>query len=129
MSDRDLFGRTDFVNGTVNVNGNTYELLDKSFPTVDPKSPLTLSEGEKELMKVLKASFRHSEKLQRHIRFIYAKGAMYKTCNNNLLFHGCIPMDSNGELQSVKIQEVKYSGKALLDKLGELILFPCDTDS
>ena len=120
MTDRDLFGRTDFINGTVTANGKTYELLDKSFPTVDPKSPLTLSDGEKELMKVLKASFRHSEKLQRHIRFIYAKGAMYKTCNNNLLFHGCIPMDSNGELQSVNIQGVKYSGKALLDKLGEL---------
>ena len=72
-------------------------------------------------MKVLKASFRHSEKLQRHIRFIYAKGAMYKTCNNNLLFHGCIPMDENGALQSVSIQGQQYSGKELLDKLGELV--------
>lgn len=121
MSDRDLFGRTDFVNGTVMVNGKEHSLLDRSFPTVDPKSPLSLTEGEAELMKVLKASFRHSEKLQRHIRFIYAKGAMYKTCNNNLLFHGCIPMDENGGLQSVRIKGEKYSGKALLDKLGELV--------
>ncbi len=121
MSDRDLFGRTDFVNGTVMVNGKEHRLLDRSFPTVDPKSPLSLTEGEAELMKVLKASFRHSEKLQRHIRFIYAKGAMYKTCNNNLLFHGCIPMDENGGLQSVRIKGEKYSGKALLDKLGELV--------
>ncbi|MBQ6170001.1 MAG: fructose-1,6-bisphosphatase [Ruminococcus sp.] len=121
MSDRDLFGRTDFVNGTVMVNGKEHRLLDRSFPTVDPKSPLTLTEGEAELMKVLKASFRHSEKLQRHIRFIYAKGAMYKTCNNNLLFHGCIPMDENGAFQSVRIKGEKYSGKALLDKLGELV--------
>ena len=121
MSDRDLFGRTDFINGTVMVNGKEHRLLDRSFPTVDPKSPLTLTEGEAELMKVLKASFRHSEKLQRHIRFIYAKGAMYKTCNNNLLFHGCIPMDENGGLQSVRIKGERYSGKALLDKLGELV--------
>ena len=121
MSDRDLFGRTDFVNGTVMVNGKEHRLLDRSFPTVDPKSPLSLTEGEAELMKVLKASFRHSEKLQRHIRFIYAKGAMYKTCNNNLLFHGCIPMDKNGGLQSVRIKGERYSGKALLDKLGELV--------
>ena len=121
MSDRDLFGRTDFVNGTVMVNGKEHRLLDRSFPTVDPKSPLSLTEGEAELMKVLKASFRHSEKLQRHIRFIYAKGAMYKTCNNNLLFHGCIPMDENGAFQSVRIKGEKYSGKALLDKLGELV--------
>ena len=121
MSDRDIFGRTDFINGTVNINGKFHELLDKSFPTVDPASPLTLSEGEAELMKVLKASFRHSEKLQRHIRFIYSKGAMYKTCNNNLLFHGCIPMDENGNFQSVNILGQNYSGKALLDKLGELV--------
>lgn len=121
MSDRDLFGRTDFRKGTVMINGREHELLDKSFPTVDPSSPLTLSEGEKELMNVLKASFRHSEKLQRHIRFIYAKGAMYKTCNNNLLFHGCIPMDENGELQSVSIHGQKYAGKELLDKLGKLV--------
>lgn len=121
MTDRDLFGRTDFVKGTVTIDGREHELLDKSFPTVDPESPLNLSEGEAELMKVLNATFRHSEKLQRHIRFIYAKGAMYKTCNNNLLFHGCIPMDENGELQSVNIRGQKYSGKALLDKLGELV--------
>ena len=121
MQERDLFGRTDFAAGTVEVNGKVHELLDKSFPTVDPESPLTLSEGEAELMKVLQASFRHSEKLQRHIRFIYAKGAMYKTCNNNLLFHGCIPMDKNGELQSISIHGVKYTGKTMLDKLGELV--------
>ncbi|WP_303804385.1 fructose-1,6-bisphosphatase [Ruminococcus flavefaciens] len=121
MTDRDLFGRTDFIKGTVTIDGREHELLDKSFPTVDPESPLNLSEGEAELMKVLNATFRHSEKLQRHIRFIYAKGAMYKTCNNNLLFHGCIPMDENGELQSVNIRGQKYSGKALLDKLGELV--------
>ncbi len=121
MQERDIFGRTDFRNGTVTINGKVHELLDKSFPTVAPESPLELSEGEAELMKVLGASFRHSEKLQRHIRFIYAKGAMYKTCNNNLLFHGCIPMDESGELQSVNISGQKYSGKALLDKLGELV--------
>ena len=121
MQERDLFGRTDFRTGTVTVGGKIHELLDKSFPTVDPDSPLTLSSGEAELMKVLVASFKHSEKLQRHIRFIYAKGAMYKTCNNNLLFHGCIPMDKNGELQSVSIRGTKYTGKTLLDKLGELV--------
>ena len=120
MNDRDIFSRTDFEKGCVTINGREYELLDKSFPTVDPSSPLTLSEGEAELMRVLRASFRHSEKLQRHIRFIYAKGAMYKTCNDNLLFHGCIPMDKSGGLQSVNIRGQRYSGKELLDQLGKL---------
>ena len=121
MADRDVFGRTDFIRGTVQIEGREYELLDKHFPTVDPASPLTLSKGEEELMKVLKASFRHSEKLQRHIRFLYTKGAMYLTCNNNLLFHGCIPMDETGAFQSLTIHGQQYAGKALLDKLGELV--------
>ena len=122
MTDRDLFGRTDFVRGTVRIGDREHELLDKHFPTVDPSAPLKLSEGEADLMQVLRASFLHSEKLQRHIRFIYAKGAMYLTCNNNLLFHGCIPMDEKGAFQSVSIRGQQYAGKALLDKLGELVI-------
>ena len=31
MSDRDIFGRTDFAKGTVTINGIEHELLDKSF--------------------------------------------------------------------------------------------------
>lgn len=45
---------------------------------------------------------------------------MYKICNGNLLFHGCIPMDDNGKLQSLNIQGEEYSGKAMLDKLDEM---------
>lgn len=121
MGDRDIFSKVDFENGTVEINGKTYQLMDTSFPTVDPKNPLALSAGEEELINVLEASFAHSEKLQRHIRFIYAKGSMYKACNNNLLFHGCIPMNSDGSLQEMVIDGVKYSGKELLDRLGEII--------
>lgn len=121
ISDRDIFSKVDFENGTVEINGKTYNLMDTSFPTVDPKNPLALSAGEEELMNVLDASFAHSEKLQRHIRFVYSKGSMYKACNNNLLFHGCIPMNSDGSLQEMQIDGVKYSGKELLDRLGEII--------
>lgn len=121
MQDRNVFGRTDFASGTVVFGEKVYELKDNSFPTVDPADPLALSDGEQELMNILANSFRHSEKLHRHIRFIYAKGALYKSCNNNLLFHGCIPMDEQGEFRSVNIRGEKYSGKALLDKLNELV--------
>lgn len=121
MQDRDIFGKADFTEGTVTIGGKVYTMKDKSFPTVDPADPLALSEGEQELMNILANSFRHSEKLNRHIRFIYARGALYKSCNNNLLFHGCIPMDEQGELQSVSIRGERYSGKALLDKLSELV--------
>jgi len=120
MAERDIFRRVDFAKGTVVIDGKEYQLLDKSFPTVDPADPLRLTDAEEELLNVLANSFMHSEKLGAHMRFLYSKGSMYRTINGNLLFHGCIPMDDNGELQTVNIEGENYSGKALLDKLDEI---------
>ena len=119
MRDRDLFSKVDFKAGTVTCGGKTYPLLDTNFPTVDPTSPLSLSDGENELMMVLANSFLHSERLNAHIRFLYTNGSMYKVTNGNLLFHGCIPFTDDGKLQDVCIENAHYSGKTLLDKLDE----------
>lgn len=121
MQERSLFGRIDFSNHSIEIEGKKYLLKDSFFPTVDVENPLALSEGEKELMNVLANSFLHSEKLHAHIRFLFSKGSMYQVCNSNLLFHGCIPMDENGEWQSVNINGRDFSAKALLDKLDELV--------
>ena len=120
MGKRDIFRMVDFDRGTVTIDGSEYELLDKNFPTVCRKDPLSLTDAENELMSVLENSFMHSERLNSHIRFLYSKGSMYKTINGNLLFHGCISLDENGQLQSVNIAGTDYSGKALLDKLDEI---------
>ena len=120
MDKRDIFRMVDFDRGTVIIDGREYELLDKNFPTVCHEDPLALTNAENELMSVLENSFMHSERLNSHIRFLYSKGSMYKTINGNLLFHGCIPIDENGGLQSVNIAGKHYSGKALLDKLDEI---------
>lgn len=121
MGKRDIFRMVDFDRVTVTIDGSEYELLDKNFPTVCRKDPLSLTDAENELMSVLENSFMHSERLNSHIRFLYSKGSMYKTINGNLLFHGCIPLDENGRLQSVNIAGTDYSGKALLDKLDEIV--------
>ncbi len=120
MAKRDIFRKVDFESGTVTLNGRKYELPDKNFPTVFRDYPLSLTDEENELMTVLANSFMHSERLNAHIRFLYAKGSMYKTINGNLLFHGCIPLDENGQLQSVNIAGKQYSGKEMLDKLDEI---------
>lgn len=120
MDDRDIFRTVDFERGTVTINGKEYKLLDTNFPTVCREHPLMLTDAEKELMAVLANSFMHSEHLNAHIRFLYARGSMYKSVNGNLLFHGCIPFDRNGQLQSVTIAGREYSGKAMLDKLDEI---------
>ncbi|MCM1191773.1 MAG: fructose-1,6-bisphosphatase [Butyrivibrio sp.] len=121
MGERDLFSGVDFASGRVTVNGRSYSLKDGAFPTVDARQPAALSPEEARLMEVLKNSFLHSEKLQRHIRFLLSHGAMYKVCNGNLMFHGCIPMDENAGLQSIEINGRSYSGKALLDEINLLV--------
>ena len=131
MSGRSLFKRIEFKNGTVKTDGRVYELRDKNFPTVEPNDPLALSKSEEELMSVLANSFMHSKRLNEHIKFLLSKGSMYNVCNGNLLFHGCIPMDENGGLQSVNICGENYSGKALFDKIDEMVnkAYFCDGDS
>ena len=119
MQERDLFSKVDFETFTVTLSGKTLPLPDRNFPTVDPASPLALSPEENELMKVLAYSFRHSERLNTHIRFLYSNGSMYKVINGNLLFHGCIPFTEEGELLRVRVDDHAYCGRALLDKLDE----------
>lgn len=120
MSYRNLLPEVNFEAGTIDINGKSYKLKDSNFPTVNPENPLELTEQEDELMNILSASFRHSQKLNRHIKFLYSYGSMYKICNNNLLYHGCIPMDENGEFECMNINGKNYSGKALLDCINEI---------
>ena len=115
MDKRLLLSAVDFESGTVTIEGKTYPMLDMNFPTIDPKNPLTLTKGEKELLKALAASFRHSELLHRHVRFLYSHGGIYKCYNSNLLYHGCIPMEKDGSFASITVEGESYCGKSLLD--------------
>ncbi|MBQ6465156.1 MAG: fructose-1,6-bisphosphatase [Oscillospiraceae bacterium] len=115
MEDRLLLDKIDYENKCVTIGGVTYPLEDTDFPTVDPADPYTLTPEENAVIDQLTASFRHSEKLQRHVRFLYSKGSIYKIYNGNLLFHGCIPMDEKGEFLSFCLDGVERRGKAFLD--------------
>lgn len=121
MQPRNVFEMTDFGKKTVTLDGRTFDLLDGFFPTIDPANPSELSPAEEELVTILKNSFLHSEKLQRHIRFLLSKGSMYNVSNGNLMFHGCVPMNEDGSLQSVQIGSTSYEGKPLFDKINELV--------
>lgn len=117
MDDRLVLNQIDYEKGTIRLGNEEYDLLDKRFPTIDPAEPYRLSEGEVLLMERLERAFVRCEKLQRHVRFMYSKGGMYKIYNGNLLYHGCVPMDENGQLSKVKVFEEEYAGKELYDIL------------
>ena len=115
MDDRLLLDKINYEDRTLTIGGKVYEMLDCDFPTVDPKNPYELTEEESHVINQLTDSFCNSEKLQRHIRFLYSKGSLYKTFNGNLLFHGCIPMGADGSLLSFTIGGKERSGKEFLD--------------
>lgn len=116
MADRALLEKVNFVSQTVTVDGREYHMKDCDFPTVDPAHPAALTEGEQEVVTRLCQSFTQSEKLARHVRFLYAKGSVYHIENNNLLFHGAIPLDENGDFARVSYDGQTYAGRAWMDK-------------
>lgn len=121
MDERNVLKMINYEAGIIKLGNKEYELLDKHFPTIDPKNPLKLTREEKDLMNTIAASFKHSEVLHRHIRFLYSNGSMYHRVNSNLLFHGCIPMTKDGEFESLEIGGIEYKGKALLDKINQIV--------
>ncbi|MBU5435848.1 fructose-1,6-bisphosphatase [Pseudoflavonifractor sp. MSJ-37] len=115
MDDRLLLDKIDYEKKSICLNGVDYPLEDTDFPTVDRNDPYALTPEEDALIDQLTASFQHSEKLQRHIRFLYSKGSLYKVFNGNLLFHGCMPMTEDGGLLTFSLGGQKLSGKDFLD--------------
>ena len=96
-------------------------MLDMKFPTIDWEDPLKLSEDEVELLHTLSMSFRHSDLLHKHVKFLYSHGALYKSYNKNLLYHGCIPMKKDGSFDTMVFNGVSYSGKSLMDFVDRMI--------
>lgn len=119
MEGRLLLDKIDYSRGTVMIEGREYPLRDSDFPTVDPADPYRLTDAEREVMYYLKSAFMRSEKLGRHVRFLYERGEMYTVYNGNLLFHGCIPLTDEGEFMSFGFAEGK-SGRALMDACDRL---------
>ncbi len=120
MDDRLLLDKVDYEQGTVQLGGRAYPLVDTHFPTVDPADPYKLSEQEEAVIEKIRLSFKNSEKLQDHVRLLFSKGSMYLTQNDNLLYHGCIPMTKNGRLRHFTFDGVAHSPKSFMDRLDRL---------
>ena len=121
LTDRLLLDKMDIEKGIVLINGKEYEINDKNFPTIKKENPYELTKNEKEVMERLTESFVHSPSLNEHINFLFSKGAMYTVFNNNLLFHGCIPMNKDGTFKEVKFLGKKLKGKEYFDEINETV--------
>lgn len=121
LENRLLLDKIDYDKGTIVIRGKEYELRDKNFPTIDPNDPYELTDGEQHLLRALEASVLRSRELQSHIRFIFSHGSLYKVENNNLFFHGCIPMNEDGEFIDCTVNGHTSKGRAYIDYLDDQI--------
>ena len=116
MGDRLLLDKIDLRCGTVRLGETVYPLADRELPTLLPGDPYALCPEEEHLLAELKDCFLGSKRLQRQVQFLYSHGSMYLVCNQNLMFHGCIPMNEDGSFTAVALFGKAATGKALLDQ-------------
>ena len=121
MKHRLLLDKVNYEDGTIELKGKTYKLKDNSFPTIDPKDPYRLTPREEIVIEKLATSFENSDKLQKHVKFLFSKGSIYLKTNGNLLVHGCIPLTDDGDFMSMKIENKEYKGRKLMDKMESYI--------
>ena len=115
MEDRLLLDKMDLERGVVRIGDREWPLSTVDFPTLDPNDPYELSPQETEVMSGLVEAFAESDRLRRHVGFLYDHGSTYRVDNGNLLFHGCVPLNEDGSLRVVDTPEGPLSGRAYLD--------------
>lgn len=117
MDDRLLLDKIDYEKKTILAYGKEYPMKDTDFPTVNPEDPYMLTPDEEQVMERIRQAFLKCEKLQKHVRFLFSNGGLYKVHNSNLLYHGCVPMDEQGNFLSANVDGKEYKGRELYDIL------------
>ncbi len=117
LNSRLLLEDIDYTSGTITIDDVVYPLKDSYFPTIDPLDPYKLTEEEENLLAQLKNAFLNNDLLQSHIEFLFQNGHMFLKYNNNLLFHGCIPLNPDGTFSKVNVDGKDYFGKELFNIL------------
>ena len=115
MQDRLLLDKVNPEKGTVTIDGVEYAMNTMEFPTVDWSDPYRMTPEEREVMDDLKRSFCQSPQLRRHIEFLYAVGGVYLKMNDNLLFHGCVPLTEEGQMAEVNFFGQFMRGKSYFE--------------
>ena len=121
MDSRLLLDKIDYTSKHIKINNISYPIKSPSFPTINPQNPYELSLEEADVLSDIKSAFLDSVRLRKHIDFLYQKGSVYKAYNNNLLYHGCIPLNDDGSFMRIHLNNKYYSGKNYLDFVDKTI--------
>ena len=120
MDDRLLLEHVDAERGVAVVDGREYELRTRDFPTLEADDPYALTPEEQRVMDNLMNAVRSSDKLRRHVGFLFEHGSTYLVHDGNVLFHACVPMNEDGSFCAVNHQGQMLSGRAYYDYADRL---------
>ena len=120
LEHRRCLEKIDYKNYTIEIDGVIHPLKSKDFPTINPENPYELSDKEAQVIAHLTNAFRHNPLLHKHMTFLFEKGGIYLEYNDNLLFHGCVPLTTEGEIASVEIFGRTMRGKEYFDFCDEM---------
>ncbi|QDT08265.1 fructose-bisphosphatase class III [Stieleria marina] len=121
LDHRRLLHQINHEAGTIDIDGATYALRDTCFPTIDPENPYELSVEEAKCLSNLKHSFLNSQKLREQMRFMVGHGSMYLKRDECLIFHGCVPVDADGNFLSFEIDGKSFAGRALFEEIEKVV--------
>ena len=127
MEHRRLLHRINYKTGTIEVDGVDYPLTDVNFPTIDPANPYELTAEERLCVRRLRNSFLASQKLWNQMRWMIAQGNMYLRREEHLIFHGCVPVDEQGDFLPMMIDGKPYTGRALFKAIESVVYRVIDT--
>lgn len=129
MANRALLEGLDLEKGECRIDGQSYPLKDKLFPTVDLAHPYELTAEEQELVDRLRHLFVNSDRLQTHVQQLLLHGSMYGIYNSNLLFHASVPMNEDGSLKEVTVEGQTVAGRDLLERIEKLVRSAYDDEA
>jgi len=121
MGHRDLLHRINKKEGTVEIEGRVYPLLDTHLPTIEESDPYALSVDEQACMERLRQSFVTSARLWQHMNYVTRRGMMYMTRDQAVIFHACLPVDEAGNFLSLEVEGQERAGRELFDALDSII--------
>lgn len=114
--------RLDKIQGeTITFDECHYTLINSCFQTVSEEQPYQLTREEKQIIDDLLTQFQSSPRLTKHMRFLMEKASLYLVYNQNLLIHGCLPLNADGTFQAYTFKGHSYSGKALVDFFQKML--------
>ncbi|MCR4661891.1 MAG: fructose-1,6-bisphosphatase, partial [Clostridia bacterium] len=118
MDDRIMLDKIDHQNGTITMeDGAVFEFDDFK----QDFSINKLTDAENDILDHLSDVFSTSEKLQKHIAFLMKYGSIYKICNGNLLYHGCVLFNEDGTYAEQTLRTGTFSGKEYFDECERIV--------